>query len=65
MEVAKGWLESIQQIGAERQHQINQFLQREAYGDLSKQDKLSIVLEVEKFRAEEEKFRKFMERDHK
>ena len=43
---AKGWLDSIQQLREERQHQINQILQREAYGTLSKQDKLSIAREA-------------------
>ena len=62
---AKGWLDSIQRLRAERQHQINQILQREAYGTLSEQDKLSIAREAEKFCAVEEGFQKFMERDHK
>ena len=57
---AKGWLDSIQRLRAERQHQINQILQREAYGTLSEQDKLSIVREAEKFCAVEEEFRKFI-----
>ena len=62
---AKGWLDSIQRLRAERQQQINQILQREAYGTLSEQDKLSLAQEAEKFRAAEDGFRKFMERGHK
>ena len=62
---AKGLLDSIQRLRVERQHQINQILQREAYGTLSEQDKLSLAREGEKFHAAEEGFRKFMERGHK
>ena len=53
---AKGWLDSIQRLRAERQQQINQILQREAYGTLSKQDNRSIMQEAEKFHAVEEGF---------
>ena len=62
---AKGWLDSIQRLRVEREHQINQILQREAYGTLSEQDKLSLVREAEKLHATEEGFRKFMERGRK
>ena len=62
---AKGWLDSIQRLRAEWQHQINQFLQREAYGSLSKQDKLSITREAEKFCAVEDEFQKFIEKSPK
>ena len=43
---AKGWLDSIQWLWAERQQHINQIRQREANGTLSEQDKLSIAREV-------------------
>ena len=46
---AKGWLETIHWLRAERQHQIDKFLQREADGTLTDQDKLSIALETKKF----------------
>ena len=62
---AKAWLDSMQRFRLEREHQINQIFQREAYGSLSKQDKLSFAWEAEKFRAAEEGFRKFMKRGHK
>ena len=62
---AKGLLETIQQLRAERQQQIDNFLQREADGTLTDQDKLSIALETKKFRELEEGVRKFMERGHK
>ena len=62
---AKDWLDSIQRLRVEREQQINQILQREAYGALSEQDKLSLTREAEKFRAAEEGFRKFMERGPK
>ena len=55
----------LQGLRVERQHQINQILQREAYGTLSEQDKLSLAREAEKFRATEEGFRKFMEKGPK
>ena len=62
---AKDWLASIQQLRVEREQQINRILQRDAYGTLSEQDKLSLERETEKFRATEEGFRKFMERGPK
>ena len=62
---AKGWLETIQQLRAERQQQIDKFLQREADSTLTDQDKLSIVLETKKFQELEEGVRKFMEKGYK
>ena len=62
---AKDWLDSIQWLRVAREHQINQILQREAYGAFSEQDKLSLAREAEKFRAAEVGFRKFMERGRK
>ena len=53
---AKGWLNSIQRLRVERQHQINQILQREVYGTFSEQDNLSLAREAEKFRTTEEGF---------
>ena len=41
VEAAKAWLQSLQWIEAERQHQINQSLLKEAHGGLSNQEKLS------------------------
>ena len=46
---AKGWLETIHRLRVERQHQIDKFLQKEADGTLTDQDKLSIALETKKF----------------
>ena len=62
---AKGWLDSIQRLRAKRQHQINKFLQREAEGTFTEQEKLSIALETKKFQELEEGVRKFMEKGHK
>ena len=59
---AEAWLKSMQQF---REHKVNQMLQKEAYGSLSEQDKLSFAREMERFRAAEEGIRKYMERSHK
>ena len=60
VEAAKDWLQSWQQIGAERQHQINQFLLKEAHRGLSNQEKLSIERETEKLHAVEEELQQFI-----
>ena len=62
---AKGWLGTIHRLRVERQHQIDKFLQKEADGTLTDQDKLSIALETKKFRELEEGVRKIMEKGHK
>ena len=54
---AKAWLDSMQRFRLEREHKVNQMLQREAYGShgsLSEQDRLSFTREAERFRAAEE-----------
>ena len=40
---AKAWLDSMQRFRLDREHQINQILQREAYGSLSEQYRLSFA----------------------
>ena len=62
---AKDWLAKIQWLRVEREQHINRILQREAYGSLSEQDKLTFERETEYFRATEDGFRKFMEKGHK
>ena len=43
-----------------RQHQINQFLMKEAHRGLSDQEKLSIEREMEKFQAVEKELQQFI-----
>ena len=62
---AKAWLDSMQRFRLEREHKVNQMLQKEAYGSISEQDKQSFAWETERFRAVEEGIRKYMERSHK
>ena len=57
-------LKTLQQLRADRKQQIDTFIQtakRESNGALRERDRLSIELEIQKFRDLEEGVRKFLE----